>query len=145
MWAKTKTACNLFYFVIFFSADGSVTFSVLQVEDPVQQEVPPQPMPHDSPAPTSPAVPVEPPVASKKKGHLIKKKLVPDAKQRALKLAAERHQQNKDHDEKLFQERLDLIRHEKELITAYYAKMDALLDLKIKHEIERHEKEMASK
>ncbi|XP_045104428.1 uncharacterized protein LOC123499962 [Portunus trituberculatus] len=50
--------------------------------------VPPQPVLHSSPTGT-----VEQPVTPRpRKGHLVKKKLVQDAKQRALKLAEERHQ-----------------------------------------------------
>lgn len=140
-----------------------MTFSLSQVEDPIQKEVPLQPVPHTSsavplqpvphtspavplqPVPhTSPAVTVEQSVTPKPKTHLVKKKLVQDAKQEALKLAEERHQRNMETDERLYQERLELLRHEKQLLTSYYAKKEFLIDLKIKHEIARHEKEMSS-
>ncbi|XP_076062896.1 uncharacterized protein LOC143037990 isoform X2 [Oratosquilla oratoria] len=113
--------------------------TVSQVEHSIQQEVLLWPVLHNSPA-----VNVEQPVCPQQKGHLPKKKLVQGVKKGFLELAAERHQRNMDANEKLHQAQLKLIRHERRLLTSY-AKKEALLDLKIKHEIARHEKEMSSR
>ncbi|MPC42097.1 hypothetical protein E2C01_035711 [Portunus trituberculatus] len=67
-YVKTKK------YVIYFSADGSVTLSQSHVEDPIQQEVPPQLVLHSGPVVplqsvlhSSPTVTVEQPVTPKPK------------------------------------------------------------------------------
>lgn len=84
----------------------------------------------------------EPSTSKQSKPCLKKKKLASREKQEALKLAAERNNLLREMDRELHSKRLELIEHEKKLITSYYEGQRELQELKKRLLIEKHEKEM---